>query len=421
MLGIMDADELKGVISRTLEAKGVLAKIRAELRKHVFEAIDEQEQQSAEPEDVCPQLTSIKSTALDSTALDLVKEFLSFYELDYTLSVLTSEARLKASTPANKKKLADQLSLPIASARPLLVELLASKSSTALPLTASPASLSPKLSTQAREEQKIKEHHDRDAAMRPAPKAVKPATSVKGPPLATNNNRPHTPVGFTLEAEVEEDDDEINDDEIDDDYGSDEDFVADSPPPTLSKLPASSSTAKPVLGSLNKPTAGVLKAPLPALSSSSSSSSLPALGAKSALPSLGGLGRSGAGSGFGSGFINDPTTDSVNDSVDSTHAEEDESQEADDMRRLAEIEQRMAEIKNTKVSMPSAEEEDEDEEISIEEDDYEEDIEVEASLDADDSPVKSDPDVLSGDYSADASVDGDFEIDFDYVEDVEKV
>jgi hypothetical protein len=67
--------------------------IQAQIRKHVFDVIEENpgsKSDSAEND----KLALIRSTPTDVLALDLVREFLDYYELDYTTSVFHAEARV---------------------------------------------------------------------------------------------------------------------------------------------------------------------------------------------------------------------------------------------------------------------------------------------------------------------------------------
>eukprot|EP00306_Pavlova_sp_CCMP459_P017671 CAMPEP_0185207742 /NCGR_PEP_ID=MMETSP1140-20130426/60827_1 /TAXON_ID=298111 /ORGANISM="Pavlova sp., Strain CCMP459" /LENGTH=63 /DNA_ID=CAMNT_0027775437 /DNA_START=48 /DNA_END=235 /DNA_ORIENTATION=- len=62
-------DELKAIVQQTLEAKGVLGKIRAELRSSVFSAIQEEQADSKGESEA---LRDLKRSAEGKLALDLV-------------------------------------------------------------------------------------------------------------------------------------------------------------------------------------------------------------------------------------------------------------------------------------------------------------------------------------------------------------
>lgn len=109
-----NVDQLKQLIAGTLEHRGVLSKIRAELRHHVFLALDEQE--SAAHQAQTPNNTNGNSSHSTTTPkgghiatkkkkiaelhgnplavdlLELVKDFCDCYELEYTNALLNTEA-----------------------------------------------------------------------------------------------------------------------------------------------------------------------------------------------------------------------------------------------------------------------------------------------------------------------------------------
>ena len=76
-----------------LEAKGVLGKIRAELRAAIFTAIDEQER-SAGVHLANEEVQRMTQTPEGRLVTNLVREFLAFYDLDCTLSVFLPECDL---------------------------------------------------------------------------------------------------------------------------------------------------------------------------------------------------------------------------------------------------------------------------------------------------------------------------------------
>jgi FGFR1 oncogene partner len=84
--------ELRDLVAQTLEAKGVLGKIRAQLRAHVFLALEEQEAEKSRPSPVNEELVSFSNTHEGRLVLGLVREFLEFYELSATLAVFEPEA-----------------------------------------------------------------------------------------------------------------------------------------------------------------------------------------------------------------------------------------------------------------------------------------------------------------------------------------
>mmetsp|Transcript_39435 Transcript_39435/g.66228 ORF Transcript_39435/g.66228 Transcript_39435/m.66228 type:complete len:428 (+) Transcript_39435:138-1421(+) len=118
-------EELKGVVTNALEKKGILAKIRAELRASVFEAIDEQG--SATNTGLASQRTEKLQKLQESEGglmvTHLVHEFLEWCGLDYTLKVYTPEAG--TGIFPKRSELETTLDLGTrSSGKPLLVEIL---------------------------------------------------------------------------------------------------------------------------------------------------------------------------------------------------------------------------------------------------------------------------------------------------------
>jgi hypothetical protein len=100
-----NVDALKQLIASTLETRGVLSKIRAELRHHVFLALDEQEsgaaQHGKEPQSPSTKshlttkkkkIAELHSNPLALEVLELMKDFCECYELEYTNALLNTEA-----------------------------------------------------------------------------------------------------------------------------------------------------------------------------------------------------------------------------------------------------------------------------------------------------------------------------------------
>jgi FGFR1 oncogene partner len=67
--------------------------LQAQIRKHVFDAIEEQDGHTHN-QIQNERLAAIRQTPASQLLLDLIREYLDFYELDYTSSVFHSEARL---------------------------------------------------------------------------------------------------------------------------------------------------------------------------------------------------------------------------------------------------------------------------------------------------------------------------------------
>eukprot|EP00494_Astrolonche_serrata_P026230 UN26491 len=86
-------EQLKILVQQSLEKKGVLREIKASLRKHVFEVI--QKETSSKAEHVNEKIKNLHTDEKAKLCLDLIREFLVFYELDYTLSLLKVEAEIQ--------------------------------------------------------------------------------------------------------------------------------------------------------------------------------------------------------------------------------------------------------------------------------------------------------------------------------------
>jgi FGFR1 oncogene partner len=94
-----------------LDTEGVLDKVRAQLRSKVFSAIEKTETGSRAPQVVeNNKVDRILSSEDGQIALELIREFLEFYEVDYTLNVFVPECKLPAES-RSKSYLGDKLSL----------------------------------------------------------------------------------------------------------------------------------------------------------------------------------------------------------------------------------------------------------------------------------------------------------------------
>jgi FGFR1 oncogene partner len=90
-------DELKNLVLQTLETNGMLGEIRAKLRSCVFKVIDQQE--SGVKKDAGfhwqnPLAMKIMQTEEGAFCAELIREFLEFYRMDYSLEVFLPEANL---------------------------------------------------------------------------------------------------------------------------------------------------------------------------------------------------------------------------------------------------------------------------------------------------------------------------------------
>ncbi|KAK7792518.1 hypothetical protein R5R35_009926 [Gryllus longicercus] len=83
--------ELRDLVTQTLESNGVLSKIRAELRASVFLALEEQDLLQTENSYANKTFKNFIKTSEGMLLTQLVREFLEFFELDFTLSVFDPE------------------------------------------------------------------------------------------------------------------------------------------------------------------------------------------------------------------------------------------------------------------------------------------------------------------------------------------
>jgi len=114
---------LGDLVKETLEKKGVLATIRAKLRKHVFDVVRAEEA----PEVAITLCQKLTKSEIDTICLDLIRDFFSHHGLNYTLAMLTSEAGLQSLPPqANRGMISSRLRLGAmkpSEIRPLIAKL----------------------------------------------------------------------------------------------------------------------------------------------------------------------------------------------------------------------------------------------------------------------------------------------------------
>ncbi|XP_010554559.1 PREDICTED: protein TONNEAU 1a-like [Tarenaya hassleriana] len=95
--------DLKTLVTRTLEKKGVLAKIRAELRASVFEAIEEEDRAIEKDEGLPPALLGscndrakqLHASPSGRLLTALICEYLDWAQLNHTLKVYQPECNLQ--------------------------------------------------------------------------------------------------------------------------------------------------------------------------------------------------------------------------------------------------------------------------------------------------------------------------------------
>jgi FGFR1 oncogene partner len=124
-------DELKNLVIQTLETNGILGQIRAKLRSSVFKVIDNNDPSHKEKamhwEN--PLAQKVLETTESALAADLIREYLEFYRLDYTLSIMIPEANLKQE-PLERDDLVRRAEVDSANEKePLLIQILKERKS----------------------------------------------------------------------------------------------------------------------------------------------------------------------------------------------------------------------------------------------------------------------------------------------------
>lgn len=95
-------EDVKNVLIETLDSKGILGQIRAQLRSSVFKAIDEQDNKYGfgfKWEN--PSLYKIIGTKLGVLSAELIREFMEIHRMDYSLSTFIPESSI---SPEKLKK-----------------------------------------------------------------------------------------------------------------------------------------------------------------------------------------------------------------------------------------------------------------------------------------------------------------------------
>ena len=90
-------DELKNLVIQSLETNGVLGQVRAQLRSCVFKVIDNQDQVEQKKSSFHwenPKAKFLREQKQSTLMAELIREFLEFYRLDYTLAIYKPETNL---------------------------------------------------------------------------------------------------------------------------------------------------------------------------------------------------------------------------------------------------------------------------------------------------------------------------------------
>lgn len=114
-------EEMKNLVIQSLETKGVLGQIRANLRSAVFKIVDEQDQKfnmgcGLKWEN--PTLYKIQETKVGTLITEMMREFMEFFRMDYSLSIFIPECniypdRLKKEEILGKLGFSGQIGNPI--------------------------------------------------------------------------------------------------------------------------------------------------------------------------------------------------------------------------------------------------------------------------------------------------------------------
>ena len=88
-------EDVKNLLIETLDSKGILGQIRAQLRSSVFKAIDEQDNKYGfgfKWEN--PTLYKIIGSKLGILSAELIREFMESHRMDYSLSTFIPESSI---------------------------------------------------------------------------------------------------------------------------------------------------------------------------------------------------------------------------------------------------------------------------------------------------------------------------------------
>ena len=108
-----DETELRDLVTAALQTSGVLGKIKAQLRSNVYLAIEGDPELKKKSKHVNPKLDKFSATSEGRLALQLIREFLVFFGLDYTLMVFEPEAlEGRNVTYRDREKLVENLGFP---------------------------------------------------------------------------------------------------------------------------------------------------------------------------------------------------------------------------------------------------------------------------------------------------------------------
>lgn len=113
-------EDLKELIIQTLDANGVLDKIRAQLRVSVFKAIDNQQAASLSFEKL--KAVNVVKTDEGRLCAELLRDFLDVYKLTYTMHTFLPESRLASDVKG--QALAEKCGVQFEQGKPVIYKLL---------------------------------------------------------------------------------------------------------------------------------------------------------------------------------------------------------------------------------------------------------------------------------------------------------
>ncbi|KAI9144917.1 FOP N terminal dimerization domain-containing protein [Paraphysoderma sedebokerense] len=117
---------LKLLVNDTLYQRGILPKLKAQLRASIFAVLKEQQSSESNLRNIMkcsPDVLRIRDNVVGSLAIDLIHEFMKFFDMEYAAEVFNAEANVESSYQS-RNNLADQLGIrPADNSKPLLVEL----------------------------------------------------------------------------------------------------------------------------------------------------------------------------------------------------------------------------------------------------------------------------------------------------------
>jgi len=121
-------DDLKNVVIQTLEEEGTLGQLRAQLRARVFKAIEKNAEPAAKQaagfQWQNPAAQKVHETEEARLVAHMIKEYLDFYRMEYTLSVYVPEAALSNQESLSREELLRKAGLQSQTQTPLLVQML---------------------------------------------------------------------------------------------------------------------------------------------------------------------------------------------------------------------------------------------------------------------------------------------------------